>query len=753
MAKKNNGFLKKLLATFAAEADEHLNAISAGLLDLEKTPAVTKQRELIETIFREAHSLKGAARAVDLADVASVCQPLESVLEALKRGDVATSPRLFDVLQQTVSGLERLVSRPATERTPDEQALVKSLVQRLEAALSGIGEQGPRVELRREEPGPDARPTIPGTVRISTSKLDSLFRQTEEMIAAKLNAEQRGKELGSISANFEEQTKTWEGIHGHLRGIQPVSVTELPRHGRAVEATDIVQLLESLETESSAVRLLAERLRALIAAAESDRRILGKMIDNLLDDAKTMLMLPFSALFEIFPKLVRDLGRDNGREADFVIRGAEIEIDRRIQEEMKDPLIHLVRNCIGHGIEAPAERVKKHKPTRGSISVTISQKDTQHAEIVISDDGAGIDPGQVVSVAQRLGIVTPDEASALSPQEMMALVFRSGVSTSSVVTDIAGRGLGLAIVQEKVEKLGGSIRFESKRDAGTTFSILLPVTLAAFRGVVVHAADRLFVLPTASVERVVRVERENIKTVENRETIQFNGRALSLVRLADVLGLQRKRAADKPDNLARIIVLAAGGERIAFLVDEILDEQEVLLKGLGNHLARVRNVAGATILGDGTIAPVLNVPDLMKSVVAIAAPEAPETDSEAGETAGKSILVVEDSITARTLLKNILESAGYEVKAAIDGVDAMTSLKTEHFDLVVSDIQMPRMDGFDLTARIRADKKLAEVPVVLVTALSAPEDRERGIDAGANAYIVKSGFDQTSLLEVVRRLI
>ncbi|MBI2994910.1 MAG: response regulator [Gammaproteobacteria bacterium] len=753
MAKKNNGFLKKLLATFAVEADEHLQAISAGLLELEKASETVKKKELIETIFREAHSLKGAARAVDMAEVESICQPLESVLAALQRDGIEASPELFDLLQQTVSGLDRLISSPVVEGTKGERSLVRSLVQRLEAAMSGVAEQVPPVALRREETATEPRPPIAGSVRVSTSKLDSLFRQAEEMISARLNAEQRSAELRSFAADLRERSKSWERIYDHLRGMQAAVTTGRRGDGQRAKATDSETLLEMMDTERSAIGLLAERFDDVTAAAVSDRRVLGRMIDNVLEDAKLLLMLPFSALFDIFPKLVRDLARDYGKEADFVIRGAEIEIDRRIQEEMKDPLIHIVRNCVGHGIEVPAVRVEKRKSARGTVSVTISRKDTQQVEIVIADDGAGIDPARVMSAAQKLGIVSKAEASTLSAQETISLVLRSGVSTSSVVTDIAGRGLGLAIVQEKVEKLGGSILVESQRDAGTTLRILLPLTLTAFRGVVIRSAERFFVVPTANVERVVRVAREDIKTVENRETIQFNGRAISLVRLADLLALDRKRAAGTPDDFARIVVLVAGRERIAFLVDEILNEQEVLLKGLGSQQARVRNIAGATLLGDGTIALVLNVSDLMTTSVALASSIAPAGELETAEPQGKSILVVEDSITARTLLKNILESSGYEVRTAVDGVDALTTLKAERFDLVVSDIEMPRMDGFDLTTKIRADRKLAELPVVLVTALSSREHRERGIDAGANAYIVKSNFDQTGLLEVIRRLI
>jgi two-component system chemotaxis sensor kinase CheA len=390
------------------------------------------------------------------------------------------------------------------------------------------------------------------------------------------------------------------------------------------------------------------------------------------------------------------------------------------------------------------------------VSLAVSQKNGDKVEILLSDDGAGIDVAKVKEAALKLGLLSPDEAEKMSQSQALSLIFQSGVSTSPIITDLSGRGLGLAIVREKVEKLGGAVSLDTHPDRGTTFRIALPLTLATFRGVIVRVDERLFVLPTISVERVARVESEKIKTVENQETIELHGQPVSLVRLGDALELARRSDSGRAmADHVQVVVLASNDMRLAFLVDEILNEQEVLVKSLGPQLARVRNIAGATVLGTGKIVPILNIPDLMKSALRVSGvtvkPPAPPPERE--EAKKQSILVVEDSITARTLLKNILEAAGYEITTAVDGIDAFTQLRTGEFDLVVSDVDMPRMNGFDLTAKIRSDKKLADLPVVLVTALESREDRERGIDVGANAYIVKSSFDQSNLLEVIRRLI
>jgi two-component system, chemotaxis family, sensor kinase CheA len=334
----------------------------------------------------------------------------------------------------------------------------------------------------------------------------------------------------------------------------------------------------------------------------------------------------------------------------------------------------------------------------------------------------------------------------------LMLIFQSGISTSALITDISGRGLGMAIVQEAVDKLGGRILLDTRKGEGTTFRISLPLTLATFHGTLLQEYGQLFAIPTSNVDRVLRVGKKDIRTVENRETITVNDMPLSLVRLGTVLGLAPAANEVKGRSMLSVIVMTTGQQRMAFAVDSLLHEQEILTKGLGKQLVRVRNIAGATVLGSGKVVPVLNVADLMKSAVragrSATAPQADKADAKR-----KSILVVEDSITSRMLLKNILASADFDVHTVVDGVEAWTALKERGFDAVISDIEMPRMNGFDLTMRIRGDAKLADLPVVLVTSLESRPDRERGIEVGANAYILKSSFDQSNLLEVVRQLI
>lgn len=726
MSQKEEAFRKRLLETFRIEAAEHLKAMSSGLLELEKADAPEKRQAIVETIFREAHSLKGAARAVNVSSIETTCQSMESVLAALKRREAAIAPSLLDALNRAVSGLEKLYSAADFGQSDEARPLILGLVRHLESALKSE-RSAPASPLKTPAPAapeqgkiaiPAGRPAVADTIRIATGKLDAILFQAEELVSAKLAAAQLTADLRAVQSTV----RLWKkNDAGGFADEQRSFLSEFDNH-----------------------------LSRLTHAAASHQHVLSHMVDHLLDETKKAAMQSFSSLLDLFPRLVHTLARDQGKQAELVIHGADIEVDRRILEEMKDPLIHAIRNCIDHGIEAPQVRVQANKQAVGRISIAISPKGGSKVEILVADDGAGIDLDKVKAAVIKNGLLAPENAQALDEQAAMALIFESGLTTSPIITDISGRGLGLAILREKTEKLGGQISVDTRRNAGTTLRIVLPLALATFRGVLVQTGERSFVCPSLHVERVLRIKREHIKTVENRETIELDQKAVALVRLADALKLTRKPSTAEQSDLLFVVLLRYADTRIGFAVDRIVSEQEFLVKSLGSQLARVMNIAGATMLGDGQLIPVLNIADLMQSASKTgAAPAAARIVTKER----RSVLVVEDSITTRMLLKNILEASGWNVRTAVDGVDALTTLKTIPCDLVVSDVDMPRMNGFDLTARIRADRKLAELPVVLVTALESREDKERGIDVGANAYIVKSSFDQSKLIEVMSSLI
>ena len=776
MAGKNDAFMKRLLATFKVEADEHIKNITAGLIDLEKDLEPQVKAGMIETVFREAHSLKGAARAVNRSDMETICRSLETVFSGLKCREIDLTPALFDTLHRSVDMLNAIALSPPEEAVADT-AEISRITEKLAEAARGESEAKQAIPNDQPAPKDDPRTSEPetlspglefpvreidetsrtqkralSTVRISMEKLDSLLRQSEEMLTLKLMADRHLEDQLDLARLFGLWDKQWAKIYPVICEFRRMQEKK-DKEGRKRRQDDLqnVKLLEFGELTHDNMKILESRLAELRRRSDHDLYATGLMVDNLLADVKQILMLPFSTIFEAFPKLLRDLSHDQGKDVELSIRGGEIEIDRRILEEMRTVFIHLLRNTIDHGIEKPEARTKNGKPPRGMIQIAVSRSEGNRVEILLTDDGDGIDLVELKEASLKRGVLSPEETRKLTEKDVLSLVFQSGISTSPIITDISGRGLGLAIVREKIEKFGGRVSIETDRHKGTTLRMTLPLTVATFRGVLVTAAERPFIIPTTDVERTVRIKREEIRTVENRETSSLEGITIPLVKLSDILELS-ERSDESP--VITVLVLESQGKKIGFSVDEVLNEQEVLIKNLSQPLSRIRNVAAATILGSGKVVPVLNVSDLVKSAGTSAVrpvkPAAPRAGSGA---ARKTILVVEDSITSRMLLKNILETSGYVVTTAVDGIDAMTQLNTEEFDAVVSDVDMPRMNGFNLTEKIRGDKKLAELPVVLVTALGSREDRERGIDVGANAYIVKSSFDQSNLLETLRRLI
>jgi two-component system, chemotaxis family, sensor kinase CheA len=657
---------------------------------------------------------------VDFTDIETLCQSLESLFASWKRDPGAVTATTLDTAHLAHDRMAETLNGPAAARSPPP-------------ILSATSP--PPLATAAPMTTPTSVPVDQETVRVAVRALDERLLEAEELLMAKITAAQRSADLDALAESFNGWRKEWTRVHGEARVLRSESGHPLA---------------EFLEWNHEWMRALEARVDQLRRNAGKDRLAVGKLVDDLLANSKKLLMLPVSTLTAGFPKLARDLTRELGKDADLVIRGEEVQVDKRILEEMKDPLTHLLRNAIDHGIESPAARRQANKSPRATLTLTVTSVDGSQVEISVADDGAGIDRDAVKAQAIKRGLVSAESVAAFGADAALALVFEADLSTSPMVTQVSGRGLGLAIVREKTEKLGGRLSIESVPGAGTTVRMTLPLTLATFRGVLVESARRTFVVPTAQVERVTRFRSADVRTVEGRDTLEHNGMPLALASLAHVLDLPAVPVAASETTPA--LILGTGADRIAFAVDAVLDEREVLVKTLAKPLLRIRNVAGATVLGDGAVAPILNVTDLLRSARRAPGLRLVPRVAPAVAAITKRVLVAEDSITSRMLIKGILESAGYAVKTAVDGLDAFTQLRTGSFDVLVSDVEMPRLNGFDLTARVRADAELGSLPVVLVTALASREDRERGIEVGANAYLVKSNLDQSNLLEALERL-
>ena len=731
MSLNREALQQQLLASFKLEADERLATLADELAGWRESAA---SAEAVESLFREVHSIKGAARAVGLAAMEQLCHAWESLLAAVRSGALELSVERVELCRHALGMLQQLHAGPA----PDGEKQAE-LIENLEAAASGAAVQLPEQPLAPASPRNE-----PGTVRVSTQRLDALLFHSESLLQHRLEAQSLSRRLGE-----------------HVQACAP-------QHGRQISAAVLEQLRGSLATLPAAsqggLKLLFDYLDwsqaqldglhfAAVQLNKAGKHLaqgLTQLSAGLTDELQSALLLAGSHLVEGLPAMVQDLASQAGKRVDLQVRGSHLQIDKRILDELRTPLTHLLRNALDHGLETPQQRLACGKPELGQLQLELLQESADRFELRIRDDGRGLDLAQLKAKAVSSGLLSLEQAEALGDAEAAKLVFSSGLSTSAMITDLSGRGLGMAIVQEVVERLGGRIDLESSPGQGCCFHLHPPLSLSTFRAVIVRIGERTFAVPALAVERCLRLPATALKNLENRPTLVFQQQVLAVWSLAEVLGLgPQARDAGK----LTLLLLKVRGERFVLLVDELLGDQEITVKNLGKQLLRVRNLLGATLLGDGQLVPILHPGDLYRSAQETRVSALAQSAETRPGSTRQRLLIAEDSFTSRGLLKAILEAAGYQVATANDGLEAWNALKQAQFDLLVSDVEMPRMDGFTLTSRIRADRELDSLPVVLVTALGTAEDRARGLEAGANAYLVKSGFEQDSLLDAIRRLI
>ncbi len=755
---------EQLISSFRAELAEHVQTMTDGLLGLEQHRVDAKDSSAtLEDIFRAAHSLKGAARAIGVTAVEQLAHGLEDVLAAMQTDAVARSPGLFTACYHALDAIQAVqVAYEAGELTPPTKAL--HALAELQPFREARGDALPLNPNAAHAPQNSATPPIPETptstgvsaadetIRVSVGKLDALMTQLSELLITKIRIGQRATQMRNLLDYVVEWQKEWLSARSAYNRLarkqrQGIVGEEASRPDR-----DLHRMMTYIDASQERLRELATLVGVLSRDYSNDVMQTSLVIDALEEEIKRVRMLPLNTITATFGRMVRDLAQAVGKEATLETAGGEVELDKRVLEQIKDPLVHLLRNAIDHGIEPPETREAAGKARRGTVSLSAEQLG-KDVVVTVSDDGAGLDITAIRRVAARRKGASED-VQGLSEAELAELIFYSGFSTSPIITDTSGRGVGLDVVRRNVEALGGRIDVEWQPAGGSAFRLTLPLTLTSSRGLLVRTANQVFAIPLSAIERILRVGAEQITPLGGQDTVLFDGRPIPLVRLNDVLDLPN--AAAKEGRIP-VVVLAAAERRIAFAVDDLVGEQEVVMKGLGKQLARVGGIAGATIMGSGEVVLILHVADLMKlatraehrSVV-----QAVPVHGVVPNPTAPRILIVDDSITTRTLEKNILEAAGYSVQLATDGQEALRAIAADGLpDLIISDIAMPRLDGFDLTAHIKGDPRTAGIPVILVTSLDSVEDKSRGIEVGADAYIVKSRFDQNNLLDTIRQLI
>ena len=586
------------------------------------------------------------------------------------------------------------------------------------------------------------------TIRVATRNLDNLMTQAGELTVTKIRIAHRLAEVESISNLWEE----W----GRDLFSNRFVFSEAQQKNNTVSQMEV--FYNRTEERLEQLGVLVKTIRA---ALYEDTARLELISDELEGSIRTLRLLPLSTIFNLFPRMVRDLARQEGKLVELVIEGSETRADKRILEEMKDPLMHILRNAIDHGIESPEERVRRGKSKVATIRLRGYQTPTSIV-LEVSDDGRGLNLHQIKQTALKRGICREEELATLSTSQIQALIFAPGFSTAHLVTEVSGRGVGLDVVRTNVEKLKGSVQVESTPSQSCTIRIQLGLTLATAHVLIVLVNGISYAIPVEFVRTACPVSPDEIFTLEGRNTIIRENCPISVIHLSDLLEIsagsvthhtntKNSNPKGQSQQIA-CIILQSGQEQLGVFVDALVDEQDVVIKPQSQLLKRVRNVSGATILGTGEVCIVLNPQDLIKSVARRAVSIVPSTAPQAILNK-HTVLLVEDSIATRTQEKRILESAGYEVITAVDGLDGFTKLQSRPFDAIVSDVQMPNLDGLGLAAKVRQYREYNEIPIILVTSLASDEDKRRGAEAGANAYITKGNFNQEVLLETLQRLI
>jgi len=748
---------------FVQEAREYLEVLNRSLVDLEKDSGDTA---LLTEVLRAAHTLKGSSRMLKFMDINRVSHCLEDLLEDIRDGRLAMDTEVgdaiflaldeIDVCIEEIAGggegdrdmsaachsLESLrgTGEPTSgadgesedETTGEDIAAKPEEDERIPLGISRSepevkGSSAAAAEERHDEPAKkkSAR-TAEETLRIGTSSLDAAIRLAGEIRVNGMRLDHHLDELAEMRRAFR-----------HYQGDM-----ERCLEGKNGREGDLAQLCRETKEFYAKIDDLYRKYREDLAGLE-------QMAAELQEKTLDMRMLPLSTVFDSLPRAVRDLSRTFGKEIELIVEGSETHMDKKLIERLDGPIVHMVRNCIDHGIETPEERQKAGKPTRGQLRIAASQEG-DHITIVVEDDGRGIDLEAVEKKALTKGLIDREQLERIPEREIANFIFLPGFSTAPIITDISGRGVGMDVVRSAVEELKGAVSVETEKGSGSRFSLQLPMTLTTIRAMLIECGGFSFAIPVGYIAETVTSRHGDIIQVVDREAISLKNQMIPIARLDRTLGLEDSG----PNGKERfpVLVIRSDHEHVALIIDAIVDERDILLKPIPPHMGETPCVAGVSVFGDNQISVVLHIPGVVDSMKNMARLQ-PVGDKRGDGGKGRAILVVDDSLNTREIEKSIIEAYGYEVDLARDGVEGLSMVRSKPYDMIVTDLDMPRMDGFALVEHLRQEPDFAHIPIVIVTSREKEEDKKRGIEVGADAYILKGGFDQSNLIDTIESLI
>jgi two-component system chemotaxis sensor kinase CheA len=749
-------FLKQLVETFNNELAELLQVIINGLLELEKSDQDAESHyKSIATIFRAAHNIKGSAGSLGVNNVSDIAHGIESIFSALQKDNLVISKEIVDICLEAVDKMQIAMTAYVQQtELPFDMSNFLQRMGKVQPIIASNPDASNTAASITPSPAPSPVSDKPAaliekvavsksmhteknatTMRVSVHNVDHISSLMEEMQINKIAIDDYYAELTKLAIKSKQFQDIWK---------KTLSYTQ---HHTNADSKDRFTKTAQMGSDicldmNNALAILQKNMRSQL----NQFTIISNSIQ---DEMRILRLVPAANLLDILPRYVRDLSRDLNKKVSLKISGGEVKVDKMILESIKDPIIHLIRNCIDHGIGNPKERKAVGKSEEGTINIDISEDNSQII-IHISDDGRGIDRKKIAQTAINKNIVSQAELDNMSEEQILNLIFQSGFSTKDIITDVSGRGVGLDVVKTNINNLNGTVKINTRVGKGTTFDLHIPLTLASERGLLINCCGQLFIVPAHAVTHILIITSKDIVEVTGKQAIILENHPILLHSLAPILGLEEKLLNEKQLS---IIVLKKEPYTVAFLVDEIVGEREIVIKPLQQLLKNTTYVSGGTLSGSNQVIVVLNASAIINAVINDRKTTPLIFQNTAVQTVQKPhILVVDDSITTRMLEKNILESKNYQVTVAVNGKEAWDMLQTQAFSLMITDISMPIMDGFTLTEHVKKDEKLRHMPIIIVTSLGSDNEKKRGVEVGADAYIVKNEFESGSLLNIVKQL-
>ena len=775
--------MKEIMEDFLIEAFELIEQIDHDLVELEANP---EDLELLNRIFRVAHTVKGSSSFLNFDVLTELTHHMEDVLNKARKGELKITPDIMDVVLESVDMMKGLLESIRDNGSDAAAGIdIKNICVRLtqisEGEAPSAAAEAPAAPSLEpvKEPEPVA-PAVEAAPEVSDAELSKLSDSEVEAEIERL-LKVRKAEDQARRASKGIAPKSPEEIAPAASTAPAPAAKPAPSRERDADKKVPAASSSSAVAQEQTIRVEVKRLdhlmnligelvlgknRLLKIYDDVEERYEGEKFLEELNQVVSSLslvttdiqlavmktrMLPIAKVFNKFPRMIRDLSRDLGKQIDLEISGEETELDKSIVEEIGDPLVHIIRNSCDHGIEDPETRKAMGKPEKGLVQLK-AYNEGNHIVVEIVDDGKGLDADMLKSKSIEKGIITEREADAMSEKEAFGLIFRPGFSTAAKVTNVSGRGVGMDVVKTNIEKLNGIIDIESEVGKGTVMKLKIPLTLAIIQSLLVGTQEEFYAIPLASVLETVRVPIDDIYTIDGKNVLRLRDEVLSLVRLSDVFGVEK--VFDGGDH-TYVVIIGVAEAKLGIIVDTLVGQEEIVIKSMGDYLQNIPGIAGATIRGDGRVTLIIDVGAMMemaKDIKVDIRAEIEDSTKAKEKPSDYKVLIVDDSKMDRTIMQKALEPTGVTIIEATNGVEALNVIKSgEHsFDAILIDIEMPRMDGYTLAGEIRKYSKYRNLPLIAVTSRTSKTDRLRGVEVGMTEYITKP-YSAEYLENVVRK--